>query len=38
MRLRWNTNGDHLYMLLDIGFMFKYKTYSIKSQDDKLEE
>ena len=39
IRLRvWGyTNGEYLYMLLDVSLMLKYKTYTIKSLDDALE-
>ena len=39
IRLRvWRyTNGEHLYMLLDSRLTFKYKTYTIKSEEDELE-
>ena len=39
MRLRvWRyINGEYLYMLVDEGLTLKYKTYTIKSQDDALE-
>ena len=40
MRLRaWGyPNGEYLYMLVDGSLTLKYKTYTIKSQDDELEE
>ena len=40
MRLRiWRyTNREYLYMLVDGGLTLKYKTYTIKLQDDALEE
>ena len=40
MRLRvWGyTDREYLYMLLDSGLTLKYKTYSINSQDNELEE
>ena len=39
MRLsdRGYTNGEYLYMLDDGGLTLKYKTYTIKLQDDALE-
>ena len=39
MRLRvWGyTNGEYRYMLLDGGVTLKYKTYTIKSEEDELE-
>ena len=39
MRLRvWRyTNAEYLYMLVDGGLTLKYKTYTIKSQDNALE-
>ena len=40
MRLRlWGySNGEYLYMLNDGNLILKYKTCTIKSQDDKLKE
>lgn len=40
MRLRvWGyTNGEYFYMLVDGRVTLKYKTYTITSQDDALEE
>ena len=40
MRLRvWGySNGEYLYMFVDSKLTLKYKTYTIKSQDDELEE
>ena len=39
MRVRvWGyTNGEYLYMLVDDGLTLKYKTYTIKSRDDALQ-
>ena len=39
MRLRvWGyTNGEYRYMLLDGGVTLKYKTYTIKSEEDEHE-
>ena len=31
------TNGEYLYLLVDGGLTLKFKTYTIKSQDDALE-
>ena len=40
MRLRpWGySNGEYLHMLIDGNLTLKYKTCTIKSQDDKLKE
>ena len=40
VRLRaWGyPNGEYLYMLVDGNLTLKYKTYTIKSQEDELEE
>ena len=38
LRVREYTNGEYIYMLLDSSLALKYKAYSIKSQDDELEE
>ena len=32
------SNGEYLYMLVDGNLTLKYKTYTIKSQDDELEK
>ena len=32
------SNGEYLYMLVDGGLTSKYKTYTIRSQEDTLEE
>ena len=37
LSVRGYTNGEYLYMLDDGGLTLKYKTYTIKLQDDVLE-